>query len=364
MDEAKEEIGGALLPAIEALIPVILDAIKPLSLAIVEVNQWTGAITDMDAAIRTWEIHMGTSADTAAAALQIWSTGNVQWKELLQELKLGPAELVKLAGASDTMLISLGLTADKMDEFRGNTRDALAASMDSRGEQTKQRGSLAETEGQLDETAEAQAGLNTEVQTYIDKLKAQTDPVFAAVDAAQGLAEAQATLAEKQADSTATADDLALAELAVAEEIINAQGAMDALSPDQLNAAIETIASILRISKGEVQELLTELDVLDGKTVKAYIEIQERFRAAINRSRPGGVSEYHSGGTVQGPYPGAEVLTVQRAGEFVSQGGTPAHGNGSGPMMVQVNVDGKRFIEELVVPQLARYSRRNGGLGF
>ena len=63
-------------------------------------------------------------------------------------------------------------------------------------------------------------------------------------------------------------------------------------------------------------------------------------------------------------FPGQEVSINARAGEFVSQGGRDPHGNGNGsPMVVQVNVDGKRFIEELVVPQLARYSRRNGGLG-
>ena len=361
MDEAKEELGGALLPAIEGAIPLIMEAIKPLSLAIIEVNQWTGAISDMEAAVRTWEVHMGRSADTAAAALQIWQTGNIDFGDLLDNLKLAPSELAKLRDASDDFLISQGATNETIEEFRTNLDNAMHASMDSRGEQTKQRASLQDVEDQADETAGATDDLTQATLTYTETLQKSADPVFAAVDAANNLADAQATLTEKQGDSETSAAELADAQLDVAEALLGAQGAMDKLSPAQLNKAVDSISDVLNISEQDVRDLLRELNILDGTSVRTFIEIATRITGVVGSRRrsnvggPGGILE-HSGGTIPGQYRGQEVQMTARAGEFVSQGGRPAHSNGHGGGDIVIQVDG-REIARAVRPHAVRDSR-------
>ena len=100
----EEAIGSALIPAFEAAIPIIMDLSKAIGLTAIEFQQWTGSISDQDAAIQTFEAHMGEAADTAAAALTIWKTGGIEFGELLKQLKLGPAELMKLRGATDEFL--------------------------------------------------------------------------------------------------------------------------------------------------------------------------------------------------------------------------------------------------------------------
>ena len=100
VDEAKESIGSALLPVLEAAIPVVIDLGKAAGLAGIEFQQWTGKLSmrmrPSKPSKRRWV--------RRRTLLQMRSpSGNVgvEFGELLDELKLAPAELAKLKRATD-----------------------------------------------------------------------------------------------------------------------------------------------------------------------------------------------------------------------------------------------------------------------
>lgn len=195
---------------------------------------------------------------------------------------------------------------------------------------------------------------------YQDALKAQIDPVFAVYDAEQKLADAHKNSADARHEyGTGTPEHIdALA--SEREAWYKVQAATKALG-DEFPVTAESLRSELEkmgiFTKREIDGIIAEFERVNAFRFRVPTSV-----TSVRHITGGGVQE-HSGGHVPG-VGGEEVPILARAGEFVSQGGTPAHNNGNAPVSVVVNVDGKKFIEELVVPQLARYSRRNGGLGF
>jgi hypothetical protein len=117
-------------------------------------------------------------------------------------------------------------------------------------------------------------------------------PLLAAIGAVDSLKAAQERLTEVQGDTEASASDLAAAEIAVAEALLQAQGRMDELSPEQLNAAIDAIATALGKSTDEVEDLLNQLDVLDGTTVQTFVETHY---SSINQPGPNFTARAHGG---------------------------------------------------------------------
>jgi hypothetical protein len=73
----------------------------------------------------------------------------------------------------------------------------------------------------------------------------------------------------------------------------------------------------------------------------------------------GGVQEFHTGGIVQGDFPGQQVPVLARAGEPF---GSAAPTNGHGGQMIHnvIQIDGRKFYEEIVLPHQVRYEKRNG----
>ena len=201
---------------------------------------------------------------------------------------------------------------------------------------------------------------NTEA-TYanIDAIKELVDPLFGVVAAERRLQEATQKYTTSLIENGETSQETETAAFDLAKAQLDANAAAARYAEEGGPASVDALIDLAReagLSEAEIRRLIAAIDEANRTPINI-----PRHRSSIPGG-PGGIQE-HSGGTVPG-VPGSEVPILARAGEFVSQGGTPAHGNGNSPMVVQVNVDGKRFIEELVVPQLARYSRRNGGLGF
>ena len=180
IEEAKESIGAALLPALEAAIPVVTDLGKAAGLAGIEFQQWTGKLTDAEAAIATLEAQTGEAADTATEAMAAWKLSGVEFGELLDELKLAPAELVNLRNATDDYLHTLGFTDEMIVQYRDNVSRAMAVSVDARGEQTQARISQEELGGAYGATTD-------EIYAQIDAEKALTDPMFALISANERL---------------------------------------------------------------------------------------------------------------------------------------------------------------------------------
>lgn len=246
--------------------------------------------------------------------------------------------------------------ADRLGETSTALDTARHAAAGAGGGMTDMAADADELEGQLDETAGAQGDLTAETQTYIDILKGQAEPVFAAVDAAAALADAQVTLQEKQADSETSSADLAEAQFDVAEALLNTQGKMDDLSPTQLNSAIDSIATALDKPKAEVIELLEQLGILDGMHVTTYVDIYERLNRLVSPRR-----HEHVGGVVPGDFPGQEVPVIARAGEpFGSAAGS--NGHGGQPIVVNVQALDSQAAGRAVVEALQQWQRRNGAI--
>lgn len=293
-DETKEEIGARLIPILSDLGDALLQTFDDLEQA--------GDQSFFDEVIGDFKAFGDIANDPHAGPLIDSFRALGEMLGIVDE-KLPPV-------ISKTAELSSG-----MDAARHPTRDHTAAIDDL---------ALAE-----EEAAGATEELTEKTQTWMDTLRAQTDPVFAAINATDNLRDAQATLAEKQADSTTSTEDLAGAQLAVAEALIDAQGAMDALDPGQLNNAIGTISTVLGISKEETRKLLEQLGLLDGLTVNTYIDIHERIASSIRRSREsggtGGPTEFaHTGMRIPGR-PGTEVPIIALAGEMITTAGMSGH---------------------------------------
>jgi TP901 family phage tail tape measure protein len=163
-------------------------------------------------------------------------------------------------------------------------------------------------------------------ESLADAMKAAADPAFKAVKAVEKLGKANDDLAEVQADGTSTAEDIAAAQLAVVEATLEAQGALDAVDGQAMEAALDAIATALGIGDDEARDLLVTLGLIDGTEVTTVINIETREtriadaeREAIVRRygpEPEPSVNYALGGVVPGPL-GAPRLAVVHGGEEV-----------------------------------------------
>lgn len=224
------------------------------------------------------------------------------------------AELASLVGTVEQYVIDAGRGRDRSDEYAAalSRTETAAAEADP---------AIAELEQAVEDywadaaTAAAKTDLVTEaVRGNISAMAALLDPVVNAAQKVEELNEKQAILAELQADSEASAADLAAAQLDVALALIETQGAFDALDPTTLEGSIDTIAAALQISKEEARLLLENLGLIDGMVVNATVKINEILR----RSTFEGIeSDPTRGRQHGGPVVGGTPYLVGEAGPEV-----------------------------------------------
>ena len=97
-------------------------------------------------------------------------------------------------------------------------------------------------------------------------LKAAADPVFAAV---REFGKYRETLAQIDEDGKRSAEE----QLELAEAILGTQTALDALSGQALEDALDSIGTALDMTRDDVVELLNTLGILDGTQVEALINV-------------------------------------------------------------------------------------------
>ncbi len=146
-----------------------------------------------------------------------------------------------------------------------------------------------------------------------DVLKAAADPVFKAVSAFSSYSDVLEKIDEDGERSAAE-------QLELAESILNTQSALDGLSGDALESALDSIAIALDTDRQAVVDLLNELGILDGMTVEALIELGLTGAGAgalgggsINTFSGGGGGPRKHGGPV---HPGEEFLVGERGPEM------------------------------------------------
>lgn len=154
-------------------------------------------------------------------------------------------------------------------------------------------------------------------ESLADTVRAFADPAFKAVKALKDLHKAEASLADVQGDSEATAEDVAAAQFDLVEATLKAQAALDDVDGTALEATVDAVTTALALSDDEARRLLETLGLLDGKTVSTVIDIQTRGDAgATGGINVGGFLAFGSGGVVPGPL-GAPRLAVVHGGEEV-----------------------------------------------
>lgn len=201
------------------------------------------------------------------------------------------------AAQFEALAVAAGLPADEIEDFRRSVLDQAEAmglseeltrelaiamgliegSGSSAGEVVVDLGDAAETAGE--QVAESGEQAQTAANRYRDLLSAwmeATDPIFNAVRQLQALEEAQGKVNELAAEGKGDTDEFRQAQLDLAEQMLETQAALDQVDPSDLERGIEGIAEALDISTGEVEDLLRQLDLLDGKTVRAVIETRRQ----------------------------------------------------------------------------------------
>lgn len=190
----------------------------------------------------------------------------------------------------------------------------------------------------------------------IDAIKELVDPLFGVINAEERLSEAtQAYTTElaKNGPHTKKAEELALA-LVKAQLDANSAAARygEEGGPASVNALVD-LAREAGISEQEIRRMIAAINDANNTPVRV-----PRRRSNLPGG-PGGITEFHSGGTVQGAFRGQAVPVIARAGEHISQGGRPAHnGHGGGvTVIVQGSVISERELIETVREAMIRGNR-------
>lgn len=332
-EDFKAEIGAELAP----LVVDVMDAISGLG----------GAMDGVTDAVGGWATAMGPLID----ALTLFG-------DLMEKLPgdvgdLGDAFastinpfLVPFKVGIHNLNEVLGINADKLEAAEKAERDKtitdkVAADQLAENE-LRMKAWAAATEDGTDATEdqeEATKKATVAHRTYLEALQESLDPVLGAVNAIGTLRDAQAHLGEVQEDSESTADDLAEAQLAVAEAMLRAQGALDQVDPTSLNNSIRTLADTLGISETAAADLLEQLGLIDGKTVTTTVVTRFLERRDV---QSGTGRTFQGGRAAGGPVSAGESYMVGEKGPelFVpnSNGRIVPHGQfGGNSINVTVN---------------------------
>lgn len=299
LEDAKAEIGQALLPILvelietgEDLIPVITEIGQAAAgiaenwgPAITVISDLVGAVDELPDVLPEWLTNpppiFGQSGTQAGQVLRVLPVVG-EWFE-------ARAAILEAEEALEEAEKTANLTWAAMDQTRRATRgaggamreaaedaEALDEATDDAAGEVKTLGQRAkETADYIERAAEAQRG-------YTQALLEAANPVFAASAAAGRYQDALDNLQSTQEGSEASARDLAEAELAVAEAKLELQAALDALDASGAEAGIDAIATALGKSREETILLLEQLGILDGTEVTAVVTTS--FRAVGDRS--------------------------------------------------------------------------------
>jgi hypothetical protein len=414
LENTKAVIGEAFAEMKAAGIPIAGDLAKAMGVLAISIGQVTLGYSDATAAMKTFELLSGKSAETADAALTILVDklellGNRRgpgdafgdfMADLVSSSGLGIDQLVRLSGASDEFLASLGFTASRIETFRdlvGNELVlALGASADA--EKAAAQGATDYTraaKGAVEPTTEMAAALE-EIHKKGEKARISLagvrqefllagDPIFAAVDALARVSSAEEALIEVRKDEASTAADIAQAELDIAEARLGAESALGALGGGDLEAGIDSIATALGKTHDETVILLETLGLLDGMQVNTIVTTTFKVAGkqfAIDAATgsigsgsggmgfapPGGHSSgglgFATGGVVPGPI-GKPLLATVHGGETIIPTGGASSFGGSNSLSIQINNPPDRpsvkdIQRELLLAGVGRWAETNG----
>ena len=225
---------------------------------------------------------LGVNAETVAQAM----LGNADALQTLTDAgALADQSLGGLGMVLSRMLLPIGeqaqttlrqlaadtaLTAQQQGRGRQATVDlgaahrAMTLSLQAAGREGLRLGNAIAAAAEQERLAKERADAAAEATRNLTAaMLANTDPVYAAADAAQRHQEALAEQARVLADPDHTAEEAARAQMDVARATLEAQAAADALDPRSLQLAMVAIADATGQPIDQVKELLRLLGILD-----------------------------------------------------------------------------------------------------
>lgn len=251
-----------------------------------------------------------------------------------EELDTALAGLVDQGADADKVFHQLtttyGLSRDQVDQLRAQLPKYTEAAK--RAEE--RTGELAEAQT---EAARATFAHIQSIKDLADQLKAQTDPVFAFVQAQKAVRDAQANVNETAKEFGAGSQqwrdailDLAKAQLDLVDATSDAQGATDA----SLIPALKRLQADGHLSKESLDAVTNAInstkaaaDRLDNTRMRLRIDLLTRGQIPFGA---GHLPGFHTGGIVPGA-PGTEVVARLQAGERVqTQAQQQSQGRGLG----------------------------------
>jgi hypothetical protein len=317
----KALIGETLVPIKGLQSELDLLANKTLAVLTVQFNQLFGNISDADGAIAEFQILTGQAADSLEAAVTINKEYGTSFEDLFAKMQFSEDGLHRLTGENEEFLRSIGYSQEEIDELSrliddrlvratNDARDAARHHKDATDDQT---GGMEELGGKTDEATSA-------LQRFEDEVRSQIDPLFAAWDAEQRLAEAQQAVIDLEEDKKNGTPEWE----AAVRDLISANLDME--------AALIRVATETGITRGEfetqlrgmkgvtdemIQRMLEKFDELNFYNWRTQIVTIEGRQVGFGLPRVlPQAPEAHDGAIIDGP-PGSEVLIRAMAGETI-----------------------------------------------
>lgn len=368
MENAQARFGAALIGPTAALKGFAADALLSV--------QALGLFGDANSVVAKDALRMQEAVRAISKAM---SEGRDPFTALADSL-LHIAENGELTSSHfEALAAAAGLSADKFEDFSDIVlRQAEAAGVDA---ETIEELGLAMTEvvypagtagdalsDLTDENEEAAKAVRDNVKAMRDlrdEYLAGVDPIFAASQAIGRFQSAQEKLTEVQKDGKSTAQEIAQAQLDVAQAALGAQGALEGLADGNINQGILLISQALDISVVEAESLLEVLGLLDGKTISTVVDTRFTQSGQIITPTKGGFAEIrHSGGPGRAgsPYlirPDEEIFVPSGNGMFLlndqvmsalqglNTGNTTNNTGGSVTVNAQTNADPHQIAREI-----------------
>lgn len=328
LENAKARAGEALVPFKSLTQELQLLGASALGLFANELLELTGQISAAQAAIFDFTTHTGATADSLEALVTINQESGVSFADLAVDMELATSATVPLTDSQKNFLASIGLTKDEIIELDRVLAEEHAAAVtemvlgldEARTDADAMAASTRNLTVDVDHSSEAILANVEALQTQQDKIRAQTDPLFALFEATQNQAEAQAAVNEAintGATEGATYDALLVDLYTSTMDVKDAQ-ALARVATNLTKDAFVNAGVAAGIDRDQVNDLADALYEVEGirlspKTLNLTINLMRKAAGSM----AGGPQEFADGGVVKGAYVGQAVPVIAHVGETV-----------------------------------------------
>src|SRR5690606_1548465 len=323
-ENMKAKVGEALAPVKELSFELGMVATQAAGILATKLQNLTGAIDEVDAAIQEFEIHMGISANSTQAAITIAKEWGVSLLDLVDRLDLTKEELeilkenldfaTEATGMSEEAAAELAETLErKLHQAQVEVDEAAARAASS---WLQNRDAMEDAEEQADELTEA-------VEDQIDALtklreakRRDIDATFNLIEASREAEEAQKAYTEAVKKHGATSDEAveAAAELySKQQDLIDAALTFRDEAGPNWETGFRQVMESAGVSADTIQRIIDKVKDLEGTIrdvngstidIKANVRVPKfRFDQSGNYITPSqiGTAVFQHGGVVTGP---------------------------------------------------------------